>query len=147
MKNPTEPVEIFYIFIGLVAAILTGLHEYITNPYAPYMKTIFSIGVSILFIWLIRYSITDYKGKLNLAKRCTNKDIANIKYIEIESRQGSSSHNSDFMILEFNGYEQKFTNITDDIRIKYSKEKELPIFFNPLNIIEFVYDNTALKSL
>ncbi len=142
MKKPNDPTEIIYFIIGLFAAASTGLYEYITNPFMSYVKIAFSIFVSILCMWFIRCTITDYKVKLKLAKRCTKKDIAFIDFIGLELRQGSHTHHSAFMLLNFNGQQQKFSNITDDIRIAYSKETDFPIYFNPLDITEFVYDNT-----
>ncbi len=110
------------------------------------VKIVFSIFVSILCIWFIQCSINDYKDKLKLAKSCTKKDWAFIDFIGLELRQGSQIHHSAFMLLNFNGNQKKFTNITDDIRITYSKEQEFPIFYNPHDKTEFVYDNTTNKS-
>ncbi len=71
--------------------------------------------------------------------------MATIEFIGLEMEQGSSTHHSAFMILIFNGNDKRFSNISDNLRIKYSKEKEFPIYFNPLNPTEFVYDNPPLK--
>ncbi len=146
MKKTNDPVEIIYFLIGLMAAVSTALYEYITNPFMSYVKIILTFAVSILCIWFIRCSITDYNKNLALAKRCTQKDTAAIDFIGLELRQGSQTHNSAFMLLNFGGNQQRFTNITDDIRITYSKDKESPIFYNPLDKTEFVYDNTVKKS-
>ena len=145
-EKPNNPTEIIYFIIGLIAAASTGLYEYITNPFMSYVKIVFSIFVSILCIWFIRCTITDYKDKLKLAKRCTEKDLAFIDFIGLELRQGSQTHHSAFMLLNFKGNQKKFINITDDIRITYSKEQEFPIFYNPHDKTEFVYDNTTNKS-
>jgi hypothetical protein len=92
-------------------------------------------------IFLIRSSNKDYKLEIELANRCTERDKAKIKFIGVELRQGASTHNYAFMILDFNGVEKRFSSIVDEIRIKYHKEVFFPIFYNPNNPEEYVYDN------
>jgi len=145
MKIPKEPGEIGFIFIALVATLIASVHEYITNPYMSYIKIFFSMLAIVFCIWLIKVCIKDYKERVSLAKRCTIKDFAEMVFIGVELRQGSDTHNSAFMILIFNGNEKRFNNINDEIRIRYSKETHFPIFYNPNDASEYVYDNTEFQ--
>jgi hypothetical protein len=146
MKTPKEPKEIISLsLISLIIVILTTLYEFFSSINTPYFSLLLGFLGSFFCIWMIRSSTLDYKLKLKIADRCTKKDFADIEFIGLEMKQGSGTSNTAFMILNFKGNKQRFTCLTDKIRIHYDKKKQFPIFYNPLNQAEFVYDNIEFK--
>lgn len=142
MKIPEEPgTVIFCGLVVIVTSIATTVDTYYSHNDLQFIKIIFGIAFTLFGFWLCKSSISEYKRKVELANRCSEKDKAKIKFIGIELRQGSTTNNYAFMILDYKGVEKRFTNLTDEIRIKYHKEELFPIFYNPNNPEEYVYDN------
>lgn len=146
MKIPKEPTEIILVsLIALIIVISTTLYKFFTSINSPYFNLLLGILGSIFCVWIIRSSILDYKIQLKIADRCTKKDNADIEFIGLEMKQGSDTSNTAFMILNFKGNKQRFTCLTDKVRIHYDNKKHFPILYNPLNHAEFVYDNTEFQ--
>lgn len=146
MKTPKEPTEIIFVsLIAFIIVILATLYEFFTSINTPYFSLLLGSLGMFFCIWLMRISTHDYKNKLIIADRCTKKDNAEIEFIGLEMSQNSHSSNTAFMILNFKGNKQRFTCLNDKIRIHYDKMKHFPIFYNPMNHAEFVYDNTEFQ--
>lgn len=146
MKIPKEPTEILFIsFISIIIVVVASVNSYFSSVGIPYFSLLLgSLGI-FFCIWLMRISTNNYKNKLKIADRCTKNDNADIEFIGLEMSQTSHSSNTAFMILNFKGNKQRFTCLNDKIRIHYDKKKQFPIFYNPLNHAEFVYDNTEFQ--